>query len=55
MSPLLDRFLGQLLAMLRPYISARMIDGPNWEHLFDRALIIPSSMVGQKNSGILYL
>ncbi|MYB35777.1 MAG: hypothetical protein F4X92_11830 [Gammaproteobacteria bacterium] len=41
--PLADS-MGHLLAMIRPYVSARMIDGPDWEHLLDRALTIPPSI-----------
>ncbi|MCY4227766.1 MAG: hypothetical protein OXF20_08775 [Gammaproteobacteria bacterium] len=41
--PLADS-LGHLLAMIRPHVSARLIDGPDWVHMLDRALLIPQSM-----------
>ncbi len=36
--------MGQLLMRIRPHISARLIDGPEWERLLDRAHETPVTM-----------
>ncbi len=36
--------MGQLLARIRPQISARLIDGEGWERLLERACDVPATM-----------